>query len=113
MSKSSLPEEAKVYYKGEWIPVSEVTVKKVRRARMKEAREELALKIVKYILESPRNCVRRSKLIELSRQVAEKMGLKRLGYRFLITEGIIGRPIGSKLYYLTEKAREKYPELFK
>jgi|GEM_PF-930882 hypothetical protein len=111
-TKASLMPGVKVYYQGKWVDVSEVVSAKHAKIKLKQARVELARRIIKELLKSPRNCVRRSVLIKLSREVAGEMGLKRLGYRFLITQGIIGRPVGSKLYYLTEKAKELYPDLF-
>jgi hypothetical protein len=111
-TKASLMPGVKVYYQGKWVDVSEVVSARHAKIKLKQARVELARRIIKELLKSPRNCVRRSVLIKLSREVAGEMGLKRLGYRFLITQGIIGRPVGSKLYYLTEKAKELYPDLF-
>lgn len=111
-SKVVLSPEEKVYYQGRWVKVSEVVTVRRVRARLKQARVELARRVVTDILKSPKNCIRRARLIELSRQVAEELGLKRLGYRFLISQGIIGRPPGSKLYFLTEKAKELFPDLF-
>ena len=110
--KAVLEPGSKIYYQGRWIDVSEIVTVKKGRARLKQARVELARRVVSEILRSPRNCIRRAKLMELSRQVAEEMGLKRLGYRFLLSQGIIGRPPGSKLYFLTEKAKEMFPDLF-
>ncbi|MEM2849824.1 MAG: hypothetical protein QXI36_06090 [Candidatus Bathyarchaeia archaeon] len=111
-TKATLKSGVKVYYQGRWVDVSEVVSVKHAKVKLKQARVELARRIIKELLKTPRNCVRRSVLIRLSREVAGEMGLKRLGYRFLITQGIIGRPAGSKLYYLTEKAKELYPDLF-
>lgn len=111
-TKATLTPGVKVYYQGKWVDVSEVISAKHTKVKLKQARVELARRIIKELLKTPRNCVRRSVLVKLSREVANEMGLKRLGYRFLITQGIIGRPAGSKLYYLTEKAKELYPELF-
>ncbi|MBM1155089.1 hypothetical protein DRN94_004370 [archaeon] len=106
-----LPPDALVYYRGRWIPASEVTPK--RRRKIDIAREELARRVVKEIIRSPDSCITRDRLLELSEEVARRIGLKRrVGYRFLITEGIIGRIRGSTAYYLTERAKELFPELF-
>ena len=106
-----LPPDALVYYKGKWVPASEVTPK--RRRKIDIAREELARRVVKEILRSPDSCITRDRLMELSEEVAMSVGLKRrVSYRFLITEGIIGRIRGSTAYYLTERAKELFPELF-
>ena len=104
--------EDRVYVDGRWVPASEVAALHRPVGRMRKARQVLARRVVEEILRSPGNRVRRGRLRELSSEVAGEMGLKRLGYRFLITQGIIGRPPGSKLYYLTEKAKQLYPDLF-
>ncbi|MCD6509390.1 MAG: hypothetical protein J7L11_03245 [Thermoprotei archaeon] len=107
-----LPPDAKVYYKGKWVPASEVVPKRERKIDI--ARSELARRVVSEVLKSPNSCIERSKLMELAEEVSAEIGLKRrVSYRFLIAEGILGRVRGSKSYFLTEKAKELFPELFK
>ena len=106
-----LPPDTKVYYKGKWIPASQVPPR--RRRKIDIARDQLTKEVIKEILRSPSSSIDRAKLIELAEKVSVQVGLKRrVGYRFLITEGIIGRVRGSREYFLTEKAKELFPELF-
>ena len=114
MKRRTLPKDAKVFYKGKWVHVSDLTVEEVPKARFKETREDIAKRVIREITSSPLSSMERGELIKICEEVSREHGLKRrVNYRFLIDEGILGRISGSRRYYLTEKAAEEYPELFK
>jgi len=115
MSVGVLSPDAKVYVRGRWVSASEaikLAAPHRLRGRRESAREVLAKRVIAEILRSPGNYVKRGRLKKLGKEVAEEMGLKRLGYRFLITRGILARPPLLKRYFLTEKAKQLYPDLF-
>ena len=112
MKRRTLPKDAKVFYRGRWVNVSEIAPK-APPGRFKEAREEIAKRVIKGIMGSPKSSMERREMIEICDEVSKGYGLRRkVNYRFLIDRGILGRIPRSRRYYLTEKAAEEYPELF-
>ena len=107
-----LAPNARVYYKGEWVKVSELPVKS--ESKYTVARRELARRVIEEVLKSPDSSISRDRIIELAREVSSGVGLRRkVSYYFLVREGILGRVRGARQYFLTEKAKELFPELFK
>ena len=107
-----LSQDARVYYKGEWAKVSELPVKS--ESKYTVARRELTRRVIEEVLKSPDSGISRGWLVELAREVSSGVGLRRkVNPYFLVREGILGRVRGARHYFLTEKAKELFPELFK
>ncbi|MCD6509008.1 MAG: hypothetical protein J7L11_01260 [Thermoprotei archaeon] len=107
-----LAPNAKVYYKGEWVKVSELPIKS--ESKYDIARRELTRRVIEEVLKSLDSGISRGRLVKLAREVSSEIGLRRkVNPYFLIREGVLGRVRGARHYFLTEKARELFPELFK
>jgi len=111
--KTILPETAEVFYKGRWVKASEIVPERVPKTKIEEARSEIIRRVIDEIRSSPESSLTRPELIKICEEVSRERGLKRrVNYRFLLERGVLGRLKGTRRYFLTEKAKELYPELF-
>ena len=94
-----------VYIRGRWVPIEEAYRPPSERRRI--YRRILTEEVVRYVLSNPKNSIRKSVILRLARKSADEAGLpfKRPPWRFLLKEGVLVRPPGSKCYMLGDAAK--------